>query len=127
MPSRTKAADRVKHADERSTLWVRTPYWDEVVEEAFQVHIASGELPDAWAMVSRFLDEGLSVSIREYQGSYCATLSDGERKAGNKPSLLSGWGESPVDCLLVVDYKHRQLLDCDWDNSEEAAPKRPRR
>jgi hypothetical protein len=127
MPTRTKAADRVKHADERSTMWVRTDYWDESVEEAFQTRNASGDLPDAWSMVSRFLDEGLSVSIREYQGSYCATLSDGERKSAGQPSLLSGWGESPHDCLLVVDYKHRIMLDSDWDNSSEVTSKRPRR
>lgn len=127
MPSRTKAADRVKNANERWEGWVRSPYWDEAVEEAFQTRRASGDVPEPWAMVRRFIEEGLSVGLREYNGSYCATLGDAERRTANVPCQLSGWGESPEDALLVVDYKHRVQLDCDWDNAQSEQSKRPRR
>lgn len=127
MPSRTKAADRVRNANEVWNGWVKPPYWDESVEEAFQDHLASGELPDPWAMVCRFLGEGLGVGLREYQGSYCATLRDVERLDAGRPGQLSGWGESPEDALRVVDYKHRTQLDCDWDTAESEKPRRPRR
>lgn len=127
MPSRTKAADRVKNANEVWQGWVRPPYWDEDVEQAFQDHLASGELPDTWAMVLRFLSEGLGVGLREYHGSYCCTLRDVERLDAGKPGQLSGWGESAEDCLRVVAFKHYQQLDSDWDNAETDKPRRPRR
>jgi hypothetical protein len=127
MPSRTKAADRVKNANERWDGWVRPPYWDEGVESAFQAALTSSTVPDPWAMVLRFLSEGYGVGIREYQGSYCATLRDSERADVGKTSQLSGWGEDPHDALLVVDYKHRAQLDCDWDTAEQSSTTRKRR
>lgn len=127
MPSRAKAADRVKNANERWEGWVRSPYWDEAVEEAFQAKLASGDVPEPWPLVLRFVDEGLSVGLREYNGSYCATLGDGERRSANVPCQLSGWGEDLHDALLVVDYKHRVQLDCDWDNAQAEPTHRRRR
>lgn len=117
----------MKHANEKWDGWVRPPYWDETVEKAFQSRIASGDMPDPWAMVLRFIREGLTVGLREYQGSYCATLGDAERRAAGLSCQLSGWGGSEHEALLVVDYKHRVQLDCDWDAAAVNTKRGPRR
>lgn len=127
MPQRVKAADRVKHADERSDLWVKTPYWGKEVEDAFQDRCASGDLPDAWSILFRFFEEGFSIALRRFEDSVCVTLTDGDRRGRSVPCLLSGWGADPHDALLVVDYKHRVLLDCDWDSCQSESGRPPRR
>lgn len=127
MPTRTKAADRAKNANEKSDLWVRTPYWTPDTETAYEAWTSSGDVSDPWALVLRFLSDGYSFSLREFNGSYCATLSDGERKGAGKPCLLSGWSDDPFDAMLVVLYKHLVQLDGDWDSCDEAPTPRRRR
>lgn len=126
MPSRTKAADRTKQSDERSDLWVKTPYWTPDTEEAYETWSPPSDVSDPWALVLSWLSNGYSVSLREFNGSYCTTLSDGERKSTGKPCLLSGWSDEPFDSMLVVLYKHRVLLDGDWDSGQQNEPRRRR-
>lgn len=118
----------VEKSDHRSELWVKTPYWDKDVEDAYQDWSASGELPNAWSILQWFLSQSLGVSIKELQGAYCVTLSNADRKSRGVPCLLSGWGGEPEDACRVVLYKHKVLLDQDWDAySKEEVWKRPRR
>lgn len=126
MPSRTKAADRAKQSDERSDLWVRTPYWTPDTEESYEDWTSSSGVSDPWTLVLRFLSDKYSLSLREFNGSYCTTISDGERKSAGKPCLLSGWSDDPFDSMLVVLYKHLVLLDGDWDSGQQIEPRRRR-
>lgn len=119
---------REERADNKSELWVRTPYWDKDVEDAYQAWATSGDVPDAWSMVQWFLSQSYGVSFKELEGSYCVTLSDADRKSRSEPCLLSGWGGDAAEACRVVLYKNNILLDKDWGLfSKEQVWKAPRR
>lgn len=127
MPTRAKAADRIKHADERTDIWVKYPYWNIEVEEDFQSRNAPGDVPDPWALLLGLCSEGFFIRFSRFEESHCVTLTDPRRQEQGKPFLLSGWGSDQCQALLVVDYKHRVMLDCDWDSYQSEKQSVPRR
>lgn len=127
MPSRTKAADRVKHADERSDIWVKYPYWNIEVEDDFIARTSSGGVPDAWSVLLGLCEQGFFIRFSRFEESHCVTLTDPRRQEQGKPFLLSGWGRDQLEALLVVEYKHKVMLDCDWDSYQSEKQAVPRR
>lgn len=115
-----KAYDRVKNADQRSSDFIRTPYWNPDVEAQYVSWMEGQHPEDPWSTVRVFLDQGVAVSFKPFNGSWCATLANQELRNKSQPHLLSGWSDEPVDALFVARFKLMVLLDGSWDS--EAAP-----
>lgn len=127
MPSRTKAADRVKHTNEKSDIWVKYPYWNQEVEDDFIARTSSSDVSDPWAVLLRLCDEGFKVGFSRFEESHCCILTDAARQDEGKPFLLSGWGSDQLQAMLVVEYKHKVMLDCNWDSYQSEKQSIPRR
>lgn len=111
-----KAYDRVKNADQRTSDFIRTPYWNPEVEDQYVSWMESQHPDHPWAAVQELLDQGVAVSFKPFNGSWCTTLANQELRDKKLPHLISGWSDEPVDALFVARFKLRVLLDGSWES-----------
>lgn len=115
------AHDRVKNADNRADVFIKTAYWTPDVEDAFESW-AQGRSSDNFEdLLDGFLGSGVAVSFKEMNGSICCTLAHQPSKDANLPYLLTGWSDNASDALYVAMFKLEVELKGIW----EAPPARP--
>lgn len=111
----TRAYDRVKNTDNHSDMFMKTPYWDSGVEEAYEVWLKSDARSTMAELVPCYLSEGIAVSFRSMDGSICCTLAHQSCKDAGDPYLLTGWADSADDAILVATYKLSEMLHGVWE------------
>jgi hypothetical protein len=120
-----KAYDRVKNADNHSDVFIRTPYWTNAVEAAFEEWAATRSEDCLARVLDGLLDEEVGVSFKAMNGSVCATLAHQTSKAAGLPYLLTGWSDNAEDALYVAIYKLEKMLQGIWKEPEaEPTPRR---
>lgn len=120
-----KAFDRVRNADQRSDLFIKTPYWSPDVETQYESWLERQDITNPWARVQSFVHEDISVSFKPFNGSVCCTLTNMASKDTGQPCLLTGWSDDAADALAVATFKLMVLLDGAWVSTE--APNKSRR
>lgn len=109
-----KAFDRVRNADQRSDLFVKTPYWSPDVETQYESWLERQDISNPWGRLSSYLGEDVSVSFKPFNGSICCTLTNMASKDSGLACLLTGWSDDAADALAVVTFKLMVLLDGAW-------------
>ena len=109
------AHDRVKNADNRSDVFIQTPYWTVATEDAFEQWVQSQEPDSVEDLLDGFLGEGVAVSFKSMNGSICCTLAHQASKDANLPYLLTGWSSNAGDALAVAMYKLAVMLKGVWE------------
>lgn len=119
-----KAYDRVKNADNRSDVFIKTPYWTPDVEDSFEGWAtAQGETCMA-SLLDSLLGHGVAVSFKEMNGSICCTLANQASKEADLPYLLTGWSDGAHDALFVALFKLEVQLKGVWQELEQPKPSR---
>lgn len=117
-----KAYDRVKNADNRADMFIKTPYWTVAVEDDFENWCTKQASDTVEGLLDGLLGSGVAVSFKELNGSICATLAHQASKEAGLPYLLTGWSEHCGDALAVALYKVDVMLKGIW---EAPPPERP--
>lgn len=119
--SKQTAHDRVKNADNRGDVFIKTAYWTPEIEDAFDLWYKARGQVDCANLLDDHLGSGVAVSFKEMNGSICCTLAHQPSKEANLPYLLTGWSNDALDALMVAMYKLEVQLEGVW----EAPPERP--
>jgi hypothetical protein len=120
-----KAYDRVKQANNQSDNFIKTPYWTNEVEDAFEEWYKKQPAVDLARSVADYLDCEVAISFKQMGGSICCTLAHQPSKEAQLPYLLTGWSDHPEDALAVAGYKLDVMLGGVWQ--EPPARPAPRR
>lgn len=120
-----KAYDRVKNADNRADVFIKTPYWSPDVEVHFEEWCAVHSADALEDLLDGFLRNSVAVSFKELNGSICCTLAHQPSKEADQPYLLTGWSDNAADALFVAIYKLEVMLQGIW--TAPALPKPTRR
>jgi len=121
------AYDRVKNANERSEMYVKTPVWDNETESSYMKWQAQPGLKDLAGALKGLIEDGFAVSFKPVEGSICVTLTDLDRRVKEQTCLLTGWSDNTDDALKVALYKHEVMLKRDWESLAGKVPLRIRR
>lgn len=120
-----KAYDRVKNADNRSDVFIQTPYWTTAVEDQFEDWCKASPQDNLESLLDGYLGTGVAVSFKALNGSICATLANQASREAGLPYLLTGWSDNASDALLVAIYKLDVMLKGVWEAPPpERAPRR---
>lgn len=113
-----KAFDRVRNADQRSDLFVKTPYWSPDVETQYESWLERQDITNPWGSVAHYVSDDISVSFKPFNGSICCTLTHMAHKDAGQPCLITGWSDDAADALAVATFKLAVLLDGQWVSVE---------
>jgi hypothetical protein len=116
--------ERVRNADQRSDVFIRTPYWTPEVEEAFEVWRAGLDPQPTEEILDLYLREEVAVSFKTLNGSVCCTLAHQASKDHDLPYLLTGWSDNALDALAVATYKLEVMLGGVWQAPPAQKPSR---
>jgi hypothetical protein len=120
------AYDRIKQADNRSEVFIRTPYWTPDVESRFEAWAADCPIKSVDDAIDSYLQSDVAVSFKTLNGSVCCTLAHQTSKDHDLPYLLTGWSDNCLDALMVAMFKLAVMLDGIWQAPPEAKPTRRR-
>lgn len=119
------AHDRVKNADNRSDVFIQTPYWTVATEDSFESWCQGQDSDSLEVLLDRFLGTAVAVSFKALNGSICCTLANQDNKEANLPYLLTGWSNGCADALAVAMYKLEVMLKGVWEAPpSERVPRR---
>ncbi len=121
-----KPYDRVKNADQRSDVFIHTPYWTPEIEAAFETWLAAEEPTPLHDVVDAYLATEISISFKAFEGSVCCTLSHQPSRDALMPHLITGWSDNCRDALAVAEYKLIVMLKGVWQSPPDPKPTRRR-
>ena len=110
-----KAYDRVKNADNRADVFIKTPHWTNAVEDGFEAWCKAGPPEDLATLLDRLLGEGVAVSFKALDGSICCTLAHQASREANLPYLLTGWSDGCETAVAVALYKLAVMMQGVWE------------
>jgi len=119
-----KPYDRVRNADNRSDVFIKTPYWTPEVETKFESWREVNPPGCVDGLVDFFLKGDVAVSFKMLNGSTCCTLAHQPSKDHDLPYLLTGWSDNAADALSVAQYKLEIMLSGVWEAPPEQKPSR---
>lgn len=120
------AYDRVKNADNRADVFIKTSYWTPEVEDHFESWLKTSGKDDLSDLLDGFLGSDVAVSFKRLEGSICCTLAHQPSREANMPYLLTGWSDNAQDALAVACYKLEIQLKGIWEAPPAPKPSRRR-
>src|SRR5215472_13417006 len=109
-----KAYDRVKNANNSADNFIKTPYWSNEVEDAFEAWNQQLDGRTLEQRLAQYLESSVAVSFKQIDDSICCTLAHQPSRDAGDPYLLTGWAERACEAMAVAEFKLEVMLKGIW-------------